>query len=97
MQQLIPLLSSLLLTAIFSFTLPLLIVGGLLTALVVLSTATALAPLSQEWMAQVLDFLRTLGNGNPWHGAITLGGTASTVGVLFDTYNFYRFQSFGHR
>lgn len=87
---------SLSLTAVFSFLLPLLLIGGIFLSLFGLTTVSWLGPLSQQGLQQFLHVLTTLGSGSPWHGALVVSLASSTVGVLFDTFASYRFGEFSH-
>ncbi|HEY9879960.1 MAG TPA: hypothetical protein V6D29_16010 [Leptolyngbyaceae cyanobacterium] len=87
---------SLSLTAVFSFLLPLLLIGSIFLSLFGLTTLSWLMPLSQQGLQQFIHVLTTLGSGDPWQGALVVGLTSSTVGVLFDTFASYRFEEFGH-
>ena len=44
-------------------------------------------------VASILEFLAVFGSGKPVSGVVTLGLACSFVGVLFDLFNIYRFQS----
>jgi len=41
---------------------------------------------------QILQFLATFGSGNSFRGLVVIGLTCS-LGVLFDTYAFYRYKA----
>ncbi|HEY9762484.1 MAG TPA: hypothetical protein V6D07_08165 [Trichocoleus sp.] len=93
MRQILRRFISLSLTAVFSFLLPLLFIGGIFLGLTVLSW---LLPPSQQGLQQLMHVLNTLGSGSPWQGALVVGLTSSTVGILFDTFASYRFEEFSH-
>ncbi|MBW4618660.1 MAG: hypothetical protein KME17_04635 [Cyanosarcina radialis HA8281-LM2] len=86
-------LRSLVLAIVMSFLAPTLLVAGLLTSLSVASYLPGIEIIGQTAIAQVLHFLATFGNGCPWEGILVIGLTWSFVGALFDTYAFYRYQS----
>jgi len=84
-------LRSLLLTSVFSFVAPIVLVGG---AWISLSLIGYIPGLEGKSIAeQILQFLATFGSGNSFRGLVVIGLTCSLVGVLFDTYAFYRYQS----
>lgn len=85
-------LRSVLLTSVLSFVAPILLFGG---ALVILSLIAYIPGLegSGLWLEQILQFLAIFGSGNRFGGLVVISLTCSTVGVLFDTYVFYRGQS----
>jgi len=86
-------LRSLLLTIIFSFVAPMLLVGGGLVAVFVLSYIPGWQTTGQAIVAQLVQFLATFGSGNPFRGLVVISMTCSLVGALFDTYAFYRYQN----
>ncbi|WP_250126097.1 hypothetical protein [Chroococcidiopsis sp. CCMEE 29] len=86
-------LRSLLLTIIFSFVAPMLLVGGGLVGVFVLSYIPGWQTTGQAIVAQLVQFLATFGNGNPFRGLVVISMTCSLVGALFDTYAFYRYQN----
>ncbi len=86
-------LRSLLLTIIFSFVAPMLLVGGGLVGLFVLSYIPGWQTTGQAIVAQLVQFLATFGSGNPFRGLVVISMTCSLVGALFDTYAFYRYQN----
>jgi hypothetical protein len=51
----------------------------------------------QRAVESLQNFLAILGNQDPWQGALLIGTTSSLVGMLFDTYAFYRYQGVTHR
>ncbi len=87
-------LRSLLLTIAFSFVAPLLIIGGVLFSLSLSSYLPGLERVAQAIAEQILQFLATFGSGCPLRGLVVIALTCSFVGALFDTYAFYRYQSF---
>jgi len=86
-------LRSLLLTIIFSFVAPMLLVGGGLVGVSVISYIPGLQTTGQAIVAQLVQFLATFGSGNPFRGLVVISMTCSLVGALFDTYAFYRYQN----
>jgi hypothetical protein len=86
-------LRSLLLTIIFSFVAPMLLVGGGLVGVFVLSYIPGWQTTGQAIVAQLVQFLATFGSGNPFRGLVVISMTCSLVGALFDTYAFYRYQN----
>lgn len=83
---------SLLITIIFAFISPLLIVGGVLLFIVLSGYLPGLEAASQGIMISILQFLATFGGGNSLDGLVVIASTFSLVGILFDTYAFYRYQ-----
>jgi len=91
------LLRSLLLTSLLCFAAPLLILGGLLCSLSVLSYIPMLQNIADGSIVPIWSFLETFGSGQPLEGMFTIGLTCSLVGTLFDAYAFYRYQTLrGH-
>jgi len=86
-------LRSLLLTIIFSFVAPMLLVGGGLVGVFVLSYIPGWQTTGQALVAQLVQFLATFGSGNPFRGLVVISMTCSLVGAMFDTYAFYRYQN----
>ncbi len=85
-------LLSLLLTIIFSFITPILLIGGALVSVFLIGHIPGLHAISQAITEHILQFLATFGSHNPWRGIVVIGLTCSLVGALFDTYTFYRYQ-----
>jgi H+/gluconate symporter-like permease len=86
------LLRSILLASIFGFTAPVLTVGSIWGSLMLLSGVPSLAVLSPLAMA-IGSFLAVFGSGDAIWGLLVIGLVCSLVGVLFDTYTFYRHQN----
>lgn len=86
-------LRSLLLTSFLSFSAPVLLVGGMLASLCLLSYIPGIEIIGQSGVESVCQFLTTFGNGNPIEGVVVIGLTCALVGGLFDTYAFYRHQT----
>jgi hypothetical protein len=76
-----------------SFTIPVILVGGILGTLFVVSHLPGLVEFGRQGAIQVLNFLAVFGDGKPLQGMITLALTLSIVGILLDALNFYRYQS----
>lgn len=89
-------LFSLGLTALVSFLLPLIMIGIVGLGLSGLQIVTLTTDFSQQGWQHLLQFLSILGNGNPWHGVLTVGLASSVVGVLFDTFASSRFEGLSH-
>ncbi len=90
------LLLSLVLSATVSFVFPMVLVGILLGCCLLASLfPSGIEILGNQSAEMILDFLAVFGNGKPFMGVITLGITSCTVGILFDLFNFYRYQGFG--
>ena len=80
-----------LLTIIFSFVAPMLLVGGVLVSVSLISYIPGWRGVAIA--EQILQFLATFGSTNPLRGLVVISLTCSLVGALFDTYTFYRHQS----
>lgn len=85
-------LRSLLLTSFFSFTAPIVLIGGTLGGLGFLQYFPGCGILGQIGFEKLLTFLRTFGSGYPLQGLFVIGLTCSLVGGLFDVYTCYRYQ-----
>ncbi|MCD8489628.1 MAG: hypothetical protein LRZ84_23540 [Desertifilum sp.] len=83
---------SLLLTSVLSFLAPSLVFGLIWMSLGVSGRIPGLAALSQTGVTQVQNFLATFGSGQPLEGLLVIGIACSFVGMLFDSYAFYRDQ-----
>lgn len=86
-------LRSLLLTMIFSFITPTLIIGGGLLSVLFLGYIPGLQAVGTAIAIAMTQFLATFGSGSAIHGLVVIGFTCSVVGALFDTYAFYRYQN----
>ena len=84
---------SLFLAAIISFALPVALILLLLGFSFLASLFPSLMVLGGNINNAVLEFLIVFGNGKPIMGIITLGLTSTLAGILFDIFNFYRYQS----
>ena len=85
-------LRSLLLSTIFSFVTPMLLVGTLWTVIVLVGYCPGLQELTEIISRNIVQFLIIFGNGTPLQGIFVICLTCSFVGALFDTYAFYRCQ-----
>ncbi|MBV8883775.1 MAG: hypothetical protein JO235_07200 [Chroococcidiopsidaceae cyanobacterium CP_BM_RX_35] len=86
-------LRSVLLTIVLSFIAPVVLLGGVLIGLVMISYIPGIEAIAQSVAKQIQLFLAIFGSGNPFRGLGVIGITCSLVGALFDTYTFYRYQS----
>jgi hypothetical protein len=85
-------LRSLLLTVVFSFIAPILLVGGLLLCLSLLVHIPGLQEVTMNIPVAIMRFLATFGSGSSLRGLLVIGLTCSFVGGLFDAYVYYRYQ-----
>lgn len=85
-------LRSLLLSMIFSFVAPMLLVGATWTAIILFGYLPGLQELTQDISQSISQFLMVFGNGTPLQGVFVICLTCCFVGALFDTYAFYRCQ-----
>jgi hypothetical protein len=83
------LLLSVLLTSIFSFLTPILVIGLLWLGFAAISQLPTTSAIGQAGTSEICQFLSTFGSGNPWQGYLIIGLTCSLVGALFDTYVSY--------
>ncbi len=87
------LLRSLLLTSIFCFLAPVLLLSILLAGSAVIGHIPHLQAIGNGSLEQIAHFLQVFGSGSVWWGITVIGLVGSLVGILFDTYTFYRFQN----
>ncbi|NJR37993.1 MAG: hypothetical protein HC781_03000 [Leptolyngbyaceae cyanobacterium CSU_1_4] len=87
------LLRSLLLTSIFSFLAPVLLIGTILASLALLGYVPGLEVFGKAGLEQVAQFLKVFGSTSALRGLVTIGIACSVVGALFDAYTFYRYQN----
>lgn len=87
------LLRSLLLTSIFSFLAPVLLIGIILASLALLGYVPGLEVFGKAGVEQVAHFLKVFGSTSALRGVVTIGIACSVVGILFDAYTFYRYQN----
>ncbi|OUL21515.1 hypothetical protein [Nostoc sp. 106C] len=85
-------LRSLLLTTIFSFVVPMFLVGGFLLLLSLVGHIPGLQRIAEAIATQIIHFLATFGSGTPLRGLLVISLTCSFVGALFDIYAYYRCQ-----
>ncbi|MBN3890664.1 MAG: hypothetical protein HWQ43_16365 [Nostoc sp. JL31] len=85
-------LRSLLLTIIFSFVLPMFLVGGGFLFLSLIGNIPGLQDLTEAIATEIMDFLATFGSGTPLRGLFVISLTFSFVGALFDMFVYYRYQ-----
>ncbi|MEH2068524.1 MAG: hypothetical protein V7K47_10245 [Nostoc sp.] len=85
-------LRSLLLTVVFSFVAPMLLIGGGLLFLFLMGRFPGLQELTEAIATAIMDFLATFGSGTPVRGLFVISLTCSFVGTLFDIYVCYRCQ-----
>lgn len=86
------LLRSLLITSIFSFLAPVLLIGTILASLALLGYVPGLEVFGKVGLEQVAQFLKVFGSTSALRGLVTIGIACSVVGVLFDGYTFYRYH-----
>ncbi|MBH8573820.1 hypothetical protein I8752_12465 [Nostocaceae cyanobacterium CENA369] len=85
-------LRSVLLTIIFSFAVPMFLVGGILLFLTFMGHLPGLQNVTEASATRVLHFLAIFGSGTAFRGLLIISLTCSFVGALFDTYAYYRYQ-----
>ncbi|MEH2126087.1 hypothetical protein [Nostoc sp.] len=85
-------LRSLLLTIIFSFVVPMFLVGGGFLFLSLIGNIPGLQNLTEAIATQIMHFLATFGSGTPLRGLFVISLTFSFVGALFDMFAYYRYQ-----
>ena len=84
------LLKSLLLSLLFSFASPLVLIGGVLALLSGLSHVPGLGEMAITGNRGILDFLAVFGNGYPILGLLTIGLACSLVGGLLELFNIFQ-------
>lgn len=87
------LIISIILTATVSFAVPMTVAGLFFGLAFLISLIPGLGLFGQEATTEILKFLAVFGSGKPLAGILTLGLASSFVGILFDIFNTYRFQS----
>ncbi|MUG98067.1 hypothetical protein F7734_39455 [Scytonema sp. UIC 10036] len=85
-------LRSLLLSVIFSFTAPMLLIGGFLLSVSLLAYIPGLQTITDAIATPILEFLSIFGSGTPLGGLFVICSTFSVVGALFEVYAYYRCQ-----
>jgi hypothetical protein len=83
---------SLVLTTIFSFLVPVFLVGGLFLVLSLFGYVPGLQGIISDVSMQIMHFLATFGSGSSLNGLFTISLTCGFVGALFDIYVHYRYQ-----
>ncbi len=86
------LLLSLILTSLFCFGIPLVLLGSLLILLFGLQTVPVMGSIAAVGFTQLSWFLEVFGNGSIWEGLWLIGLSWSLVGILFDLYIFCQYQ-----
>ena len=76
-----------------SFAVPVTLIGCAIAFFNIISYIPGFWELGQQMASHIWDLLAVFGSGKPLQGLITLGATASVVGILLDILNFYRYQS----
>ncbi len=76
-------IQSFLLTALFSFTLPLLLIGSLLGGLTVVHWLPGLTSGSYQAFSFVMDVLAAFGDGQALNGSFVIAAAFGFVGGLF--------------
>jgi hypothetical protein len=87
------LLRSLLIAGIFSFLTPVLLVSLLLASAAILSYLPYFNAVGATGLEQLGHFLKIFGSGSSLRGLFVIGLVGSLAGMLFDTYTFYRLQT----
>lgn len=85
-------LRSLFLTIILAFSVPILLLGGILAGVCLIGYLPGIEAVGHAGTGGMLQFLAAFGNGCPLEGAIVISLTCSFVGALFDTYAFYYYE-----
>lgn len=84
------LLKSLLLSLLFSFGSPLILIGLLLSIFSGLSHLPRVGEFAVTGSKSILNFLAIFGNGYPILGVLTIGLTCSLVGGLLELFNIFQ-------
>ncbi len=84
---------SLVLASLFSFIAPILLMGGTLAGLSLISYIPGFQTIGQSGVEPIWQFLTIFGSGCPFRGMLVIGMTCSLVGSIFDTYAFYKYQT----
>ncbi len=85
-------LRSLLLTIIFCFAAPMILVGIVLAVAFLVGYIPGLQGMNEAFSTQVWQFLAIFGNGTPLQGIFVISLTCSFVGGLFDFYAIFRYK-----
>ena len=92
MSVLVSLFFSLVLTSLVGFMIPIVLAIVLLGALSLISRLDLLAIWADLAYEQICNFLATFGEGSAWSGVIMIAIVSAVVGLLFESFNFYRYQ-----
>ncbi len=92
MKILLSLITSLLLTTVVSFVIPLVSITVILSLLGIISHSPLVDIIANQCYQEVWGFLMTFGEGSGTQGIITISMVAGLAGFLFEALNFYRFQ-----
>jgi hypothetical protein len=84
---------SLVLTATVSFALPVITIGLVFGIAILICLIPGLTVFGHQGVESILGFLAVFGTGKPVTGVVTLGLASTFVGVLFDLFNIYWYQS----
>ncbi|NET09878.1 MAG: hypothetical protein F6K09_00570 [Merismopedia sp. SIO2A8] len=82
-------LRSLLLTSIFGFTVPLMVIVSLLMALVGIGWIPWLQPISTNGIDVSMHVLQTFGNGSAVSGGLVIASVSGIVALLFNALNLF--------
>lgn len=85
-------LRSLVLSIIFSFVVPMFLIGSLLLALSLIGYIPGLQEVPEAITTLIMEFLSIFGSGTPLCGLFVICLTFSFVGALFEVYAYYRCQ-----
>jgi hypothetical protein len=83
--------------AVVAGMLPMVLMGLLLLSLGLAQAVFPAIDSYHQGYYRLIEVLTVLGNGDSRQGLITMAGTSSLVGMLFDTYAFCHGQSRGYR
>jgi hypothetical protein len=86
-------LRSVVLTVFMSFIAPILLIITIFTSLLLVSYVPGMTAITLKGSEQIKEFLAVFGNGCPFEGLLVISSTFTVVGVLFDAYAFYRYQT----
>ncbi len=91
-------LTSLLLTTLVSFAVPLIAIITLCSVLTILSHVSFFSVCADQCYRQLWSFLMMFGEGSGTNGILTISTVAGIAGLLFESLNFYRYRIlFNHR
>ena len=92
MNVLVSLFFSLVLTSLVGFSIPIVLAVILLGSLSLISHLDVLAIWADIAYRHICLFLATFGEGSPWNGVMMIAAVCAVVGLLFESFNFYRYQ-----